>query len=437
MSFLTYPNHFYGPDLSVPACHECECTNLCEPAESMNNITVGAIAENFGEDGPHLTLGKDFPAYYTRKYNIDYARPVIEGTKFTKNQKNKNIFKPDIVMPGGDWLSEEAQMIVLGRGETPREYYKYAAGTSLATPLAANLAAKILFHYPNVSMQSVKALIINSAEITGNPTIVHEIIETYKEKMAQEIYGQNFANLSRGEKMMISQCYNEERLYKNLIGHGMPNEEKCLFSSDKRVVFLIEETIIKDSYKVINLKLPDYLLNSQKKSVLTLTGTLCFKFFPNSTNQLGYNPLHVSFKFVKAYGNSQYLAELIANQPKNNIKPHSSQDLEDMLKIKSNMNWSDDFYPQNGKIFSNTQKMRINIRIQDLIHANNEIGIIFRCVGKDSISEVDTHTFSFVLSVEETENSGLNENLYENLKAINEIENINDIVTEIETEAVV
>lgn len=38
------------------------------------------------------------------------------------------------------------------------------SGTSYATPLAANIAAKIVSKYPNINMQSVKALMINSAE---------------------------------------------------------------------------------------------------------------------------------------------------------------------------------------------------------------------------------------------------------------------------------
>jgi hypothetical protein len=67
-----------------------------------------------------------------------------DGTFFSDSQKNVNINKPDIVMPGGDvirqcigsayckvlvWLA----MILL-----------QDSGTSLATPLATNLAAKLL-----------------------------------------------------------------------------------------------------------------------------------------------------------------------------------------------------------------------------------------------------------------------------------------------------
>lgn len=99
--FHQYPNHFYAPEKLTDA-HCCEATNICIPGESMNNITVGATAENFRSGTrPHLTLSKELPAFYTRKHHIDYLGE-INGSGFTKNQINRNVNKPDIVMPGGD-----------------------------------------------------------------------------------------------------------------------------------------------------------------------------------------------------------------------------------------------------------------------------------------------------------------------------------------------
>ncbi len=50
-----YPNHFYNPN-EISDNHACEATNICTPAESYNNITVGAIAENYREGTlPDLT----------------------------------------------------------------------------------------------------------------------------------------------------------------------------------------------------------------------------------------------------------------------------------------------------------------------------------------------------------------------------------------------
>ena len=129
-------------------------------------MSVGAIAESYNiNHGNHgLSLGCEFPAYYSRKYHIDY-NSLINGTRFKNNQKNKNLFKPDIVMPGGDQLDVESRMLVLApRIDGTGLKIEQNSGTSYATPLAANIAAKIVSKYPNINMQSVKALMINSAE---------------------------------------------------------------------------------------------------------------------------------------------------------------------------------------------------------------------------------------------------------------------------------
>ena len=65
--FHQYPNHFYDPGTQTD-CHNCEATNICVPAESLNNVTVGAIADNLREGSTtHLTLSKELPAIKTRK----------------------------------------------------------------------------------------------------------------------------------------------------------------------------------------------------------------------------------------------------------------------------------------------------------------------------------------------------------------------------------
>lgn len=427
-SFLKYPNHFYRPKYTS-MYHACESTNICEPSESMNNITVGAIAENFMNNATDLTLAKSYPTYYTKKFHIDYAQPIL-GLNFKQKQCNKNIFKPDIVMPGGDWLSDESGMYVLGRGDRVN-YYERSAGTSLATPLATHLAAQIIHKYPNLSMQSIKALIINSAEYTGNSHIMEPIIEYHKNQEAQEKFGKQFNQLNRSERIKISKHYNSERLYKYLIGHGLPNENKCIYSTNKSVTFIIEDNIRKNFHKAINLKLPDYLLQYPKKEILKITATLCFRFKPDFNDQLGYNPLHISFNFAKTINNNIETLDALSTL--------SSDEKQRQLAISKKFHsWSEDFFPANSKIFSNVQKMEFNISVPNLINVNNEITILVRCTGRDSSPYVNNtqHPFSLVVRVDEKDSQELAEfNLYEELRAINRVETIAEANIEIEQEA--
>ena len=126
--FRKYPNHYYNPFISI---EETECLNM----------SVGAIAESYNiNHGNHgLSLGCEFPAYYSRKYHIDY-NSLINGTRFKNNQKNKNLFKPDIVMPGGDQLDVESRMLVLApRIDGTGLKIEQNSGTSYATPLLVNI----------------------------------------------------------------------------------------------------------------------------------------------------------------------------------------------------------------------------------------------------------------------------------------------------------
>src|SRR5699024_9219759 len=109
-----------------------ENTNIVVPSESLNNVSVGALAGNIEEgENSDVTPLNIYPAYYTRKFHYDYKQQV-NGGEFKKNQKNKHLNKPDLVFDGGDYFNDDSGIEVLAR---EGEYYKRTAGTSLATPL--------------------------------------------------------------------------------------------------------------------------------------------------------------------------------------------------------------------------------------------------------------------------------------------------------------
>lgn len=425
--FLHYPNHYYNPFVTLEeteCCHDGECMNLCEPSESMNNMSVGAIAESYNPNhGTHgLSFGREFPAFYSRKYYVDY-NSLINGTRFKNNQKNKNLFKPDIVMPGGDQLEVESRMLVLApRIDGSGLRIEQNSGTSYATPLAANIAAKIIRKYPNLNMQSVKALIINSAE----PINKHYLKDTINE--LKTLDNNSYPNVDSEEKKQLSRKYSEERLSKYISGHGVPNISKCIDSDDNRCTFVIEGAIDFDSHKVVNLNIPDYLVQySKKDAVLTLTATLCYKFDPNRTDVLSYCPLHIAFNF----GNS-----MNHDDPKKNAEEYATRRAsndKDRMAIKSTVcSWSDDFYPASSKMFSNVQKMSLNISRDEIVKVQNQISIIFRCTGREGLEETN-NPFSFVLTIEQKHSAELDGNsLYDSLEQINHVEAIAQAVLEAE-----
>lgn len=420
--FLTYPNHYYNPAISTE-CHVCECMNLCEPSESMNNISVGAIAENFNPayHAHGLSLGKAFPAYYSRKFHIDY-NASINGTRFKNNQKNKNLFKPDIVMPGGDLLDFASRMLVLSPREDARGLRIIQnSGTSYATPLAANIAAKILCQYPELNMQSVKALIINSAE----PINSHYLDDTISYLKKQE--NGRFPDVARKVKTELSKKFNADRLSKYISGHGVPNIAKCLESEDNRCTFVIEDSIAFNSHKVVNFNIPEYLLQYTKKdAVLELTATLCYKFNPIRSNALSYCPLHISFNF----GNSMNHNDSNANA-REYARTRASEN-KGRMAIKTDFEtWSDDFYPASSKMFSNVQKKTLNITRDEIAKIEKQMAIVFRCTGRSELLD-NSYPFSFVLTIEQKKSSDLEgHSLYDSIEQINTVQMIAETAIEI------
>lgn len=416
--FLQYPNHYYDPFITLveTECHDGECMNLCEPSESMNNMAVGAIAENYNasQRGHGLSLGKEFPAFYSRKYYMDY-NSLINGTHFKNNQRNKNLFKPDIVMPGGDQLDVKSRMLVLSpRLDGAGLRMEQNSGTSYAAPLAANIAAKIVRKYPNLSMQSVKALMINSAD----PIKTYYLDRTIDNLKVLD--NNSYPNVDRNEKSRLSKKYSAERLSKYISGYGVPNISKCIDSDDDRCTFIIEDRIDFDSHKVINLNIPNYLLQYSKKgTLLTLTATLCYKFNPKRGNVLSYCPIHIAFNL----GNS-----MNHDEPRKNAEEYARQrasEDKDRMAIKSNVEaWSDDFYPASSKIFSNVQKKILNISRDEIEKVHTQLSIIFRCTGRDFLVGTN-HPFSFVLTIEQNHSDEIDGNsLYDSLEQENTVETI-------------
>lgn len=422
--YFRHPYHFFYPDDDDE--FYSEMTNLQEPADSMNNMTVGALADNFIDDLTcDLSQNKKYPAIYTLKGTFDYNRDV-NGTPLNKNQRNKNLFKPDIVMPGGDLLEKRSRMQVIGM-KYGSLYYIWNSGTSYAAPLAANLAAKIVHKYPKINMQSVKAIIINSCtEVDSH--YLDEVVLDKKERYCRENH-LDINNLDAQQKRKLSSKFNVNQLNHLLTGHGRPDVDLCLQSNDDNMVsFVIEGVIADNSYKVMDINLPEYLYADGFHTQIKIKATLCYKFNPNFDDIIGYNPVHISFNICNSIDKDNPV--LNANKYS---QWHASEHNEEM-RIKSKvLPWSDDFYPVSNKLFSNVQTFEMNINSEELRRIQGQICLIVRCANKN-ITEDSANPFSLVLSV--TENRPSKEvsesNLYDEMISINTVENIAEATTDID-----
>lgn len=361
-----------------------QATNLCSPAESLNNITVGACADNLvGGTFFGVSPLKEFPALYSR-------RNCQNQSEFFSNRKiNHHLRKPDILQPGGDYevrnsfmgTADLATLQVLS--SNPAESFYKIVGTSFSAPLAANLGAQLLNHYPNVNAQSIKALILNGA--------MDELIEM------------------DGQLAMLNR----------LVGYGIPNDNKVLYSNSNSVTFLLENQIGHKDLIAFPIALPDYLKSvSKTKGLLKVTATLCFSFSPERDNQLAYCPIFMAFTFFK----NKSLEQIKANYK------------EAILRNR----WSQDGYAQAKPIlYSNVQKMHFSVGRNDIVDEDGLIKVGIHCMIspqiKATLSErrvriTEPHKFSLAIRIEENQTGrNLTNRLYSEIISINRVENIGTI----------
>lgn len=364
-----------------------EKTNICTPADSMNNFTVGAAADNIA-NGPFYGIadGREFPTLFSRKGNIDLS--LI----FSRNKTNKNYFKPDVIESGGDlgyynatsldYMDDAMIDLISARPEIG--LFK-DVGTSFSTPLVANIATKIQKQYPELHPQTIKALIINSASLNKIPFD---------------------ASVSK--------------LRNRVAGHGYIDNFKSVFSNENSATLILEDSISDDDLKVYPINFPKYLTETdlgKQNRILKVTATLCFNFLPIKNNQLSYNPIHIAFSIFKNH------------EAVDIIRPNGEVD----SKLKTGLTWS-----QNGRYkskpipYSNTQKLELIVNVSDLVNEENTFKLAAHCLVTDQIigglptGYPEVFPFSLVINIEETtkNKTGL---LYDEIQLVNNLEIIGEL----------
>jgi hypothetical protein len=132
------------------------------PAQSWNALTVGAITMKSFVDDADLN-----------GYNLLALPGTLSPFSTTSLQWESNKWpnKPDIVLEGGNLLitpegeiESSDDLAELTTFHQPvRKHFDTINGTSLATAIAANMAARIQFHYPDYWPETIRGLMVHSA----------------------------------------------------------------------------------------------------------------------------------------------------------------------------------------------------------------------------------------------------------------------------------
>lgn len=387
-----YPEHFLREDV-----------NICTPADSYNNIVVGALGDNFEPElaiTPHKypVSSNIHPAFYSRKLHLDYERMSLKS----------KVLKPDVLYSGGNlviekdkwgtFVEEHSEAALNFLSANPAEPILRGVGTSFSTPLVANIAAKILRRYPKLQPQTIKALLINSAE---------------KIK-----FGDTFQAFQEYQKKYIS-------------GFGKPNIHRCLYSDESSATIIIEDTIKEGTVKSMPIIIPEYLNSVEKnKSLLGVEATLCFRFLPIQNNHLAYCPVNISFgifKNVELEDNHQ--GQTSGGRNKIIREGISGGSMEKIGVVKS---WSQDAFFK-GKMLSNTHKEYYYIKREDIISEKNVFKIAINChfhkILPDYIAQSLPKEYAYSLVIRLWDNQSAqnrNDQLYSELQQLNDLKILAD-----------
>ena len=369
-----YPEFFYQLNSTSPV-HSCENTNICVPSESLNNLSIGALAGNLqDEDQTDISPAPEYPAYYSRKSHLDFEQE-INNKPLQQNQKNKFLNKPDLVFEGGDLHRDDSGIEVLA---DEGQFYSRTAGTSLATPLIASMAAEIVKAYPGLNMQSIKGLLINSATYFNSTE--------------------------------LPQFKDRDPLLHKLVGFGKPVKSLGLATDDNSINLVIENSIRYNRIKSIPIKLPEYLLTAGNKLIFNIS--LVFKFKPDRGNHLGYLPLHLAFNLVQ-------------NKPIDGIANNNKE----YYNIKNSFSWSEDHHGVENRVFSNVQKKEYRLQPADIEKLAGDLAIAIRCISKANIDpdllehyKIENHPFSIIINVREEVRNETGHSLYQEMLECNNLE---------------
>jgi hypothetical protein len=194
-----------------------------DPAQSWNALTIGAYTEKASSTGDSY---------------IDNYKPLVEPGSYSPFNSSSLMWsdkwpiKPDIVLEGGNLgYNEESKgirysvfdhlsLLTANNKYHKGNYFTTMAMTSSATAQAANMAAKIVEVYPDIWPETIRALMVHSAEWTSQMTR-----QVFKEKKIKDITKTERSELLR------------------LVGYGVPNLDRALYSARNSVNLVVEDEI--------------------------------------------------------------------------------------------------------------------------------------------------------------------------------------------------
>lgn len=191
-----------------------------EPAQSWNALTVGAYTEKTTNDDPSLSGWSPFAL----------AGDISPTSRSSVNWywKNHAPFKPDVVAEGGNCLispdrtevtNAEAISLLTTSGKASGEFFESSSGTSPACAIVSRQAAIIMAEYPDYWPETIRGLIVHSADWT-------------------ERMWWRFGNLRRQHSQ--TKAYD---IMLRSVGYGVPNLARAQYSANNALTIIVQDEL--------------------------------------------------------------------------------------------------------------------------------------------------------------------------------------------------
>ena len=241
---------------------------IIDPAPALNVLTVGSLARL--ERSRQAARSPKDPAFQP------LARKN-EPSPFSRSGPGPgNAIKPEVVHYGGNFfvdirtgLSSFGPDRSLGElGASSRfaggKLLAVEVGTSFAAPKVANLAARILVRYPEISLNLVRALIVAHAEVPEEAL----------------------------------RCVGDSEKLLRLVGYGLPGDDASRYSGERRVTLIAEESIAADQHHFYEVPLPEDFLRAPARRRRRISVALAHT--PHvRRSRLEYRESALSFRIVR------------------------------------------------------------------------------------------------------------------------------------------
>lgn len=253
-----------------------------DPSQAYNAITVGTYTR---KDRISVSTGHSALAPYG-------AMAPSNSTSIIFDKEWPN--KPDVVFEGGNsstdgtYLSDHAELKLLSLdADYDTDIFIPFGDTSGAAALAAKMAAEIRTVYPNYWPETIRALMIHSADWTSH-MLSGKTISEHRE--------------------------NEKRNLLRSVGYGVPNLLKAIYSANNNLTLIAEREIQPykkeesrgkyNEYHLYQLPWPKEALESLESANVTLKVTLSYYIEPNPGSRrfathYQYHSHQLDFEIIK------------------------------------------------------------------------------------------------------------------------------------------